>query len=379
MKTRIIGFIAIVAVLVLVLLGSQHRAEPLMVSGFVESDEIRLGSRVGGRVAKVHVEEGRIVKKSDVLVELEPYDLLEREAQYKASYDQARAEHDKFSRGFRDEEKAQAQARVDQLAAKVLKLKNGPRPQEIEAARADLQLAQATLDLAQDAFDRIKNLFEQKAASQDQYDRASKDLRAGQALVTARSENLKLLEAGTRPEEVAEAEAQLEEARQAHALTLSGYRPEEVQAAYAALQSADAALRAVREQLQELSIKSPLDGVVEAVELQPGDLVGANAPVISLLDPESLWVRAYVPEDKLDVERGQVVKVTVDSFPDEEFSGEITFIARDAEFTPSNVQTPEERSKQVFRIKVTIRTGREKLRPGMAADVWLDESAENVD
>jgi multidrug resistance efflux pump len=379
MKTRIIGFIAIVAVLVLVLLGSQHRAEPLMVSGFVESDEIRLGSRVGGRVAKVHVEEGRIVKKSDVLIELEPYDLLEREAQYKASYDQARAEHDKLSRGFRDEDKAQAQARVDQLAAKVLKLKNGPRPQEIEAARADLQLAQATLDLAQDAFDRIKNLFEQKAASQDQYDRAAKDLRAGQALVTARSENLKLLEAGTRPEEVAEAEAQLEEARQAHALTLSGYRPEEVQAAYAALQSADAALRALREQLQELSIKSPLDGVVEAVELQPGDLVGANAPVISLLDPESLWVRAYVPEDKLYVKRGQTVKVTVDSFPDEEFSGEITFIARDAEFTPSNVQTPEERSKQVFRIKVTIRKGREKLRPGMAADVWLDESAENGD
>jgi multidrug resistance efflux pump len=373
MKTRIIGFVAIVAVLVLVLLGSQRRTAPLMVSGFIESDEIRLGSRVGGRVAKVHVEEGTTVKKGDVLVELEPYDLLEREAQYQANYDQARAEHEKLSRGFRDEEKAQAKARVDQLAAKVLMLKNGPRPQEIEAARADLQLAQATLDLAQDAFNRTKGLYEQKAASQDQYDRAFKELQVGKALVAARTEDLMLLEAGTRPEEVAEAEAQLEEARQAHVLTLSGYRPEEVQAAYAAMQSADAALRALREQLQELSIKSPLDGVVEAVELQPGDLVGANAPVISLLDPQSLWVRAYVPEDKLDVERGQTVKVTVDSFPDEEFSGEITFIARDAEFTPSNVQTPEERSKQVFRIKVTIRTGREKLRPGMASDVWLGE------
>ncbi len=377
MKTRIIGFVAIGAVLVLVLLGSQRRTAPLMVSGFVESDEIRLGSRVGGRVSKVYVEEGQAVQKGDVLVQLEPFDLLEREAQYRANYDQARADHEKLSRGFRDEEKAQAKARVDQLAAKVLKLRNGPRPQEIEAARADLELAQATLNLAQDSFERTRNLREQNAATQDQYDRAFKELQVGKALVAARTEDLRLLEAGTRPEEVAEAEAQLEEARQAHALTLSGYRPEEVQAAYAALQSADAALRALREQLQELSIKSPLDGVVEAVELQPGDLVGANAPVISLLDPDSLWVRAYVPEDRLSVDRGQTVKVTVDSFPDEEFSGEITFIARDAEFTPSNVQTPEERSKQVFRIKVTIRTGREKLRPGMAADVWLDERIGN--
>jgi len=152
MKTRIIGFVAIVTVLVLVLMASQHRVRPLMVSGFIESDEIRLGSRVGGRVARVHVEEGQQVTKGDVLVELEPYDLVEREAQYQANYDQARAEHDKLSRGFRDEEKAQARARVDQLAARLLKLRNGPRPQEIEAARADLKLAQATLDLAQEAF-----------------------------------------------------------------------------------------------------------------------------------------------------------------------------------------------------------------------------------
>jgi len=373
MKTRIIGFVAIVTVLVLVLMASQHRVRPLMVSGFIESDEIRLGSRVGGRVARVHVEEGQQVTKGDVLVELEPYDLVEREAQYQANYDQARAEHDKLSRGFRDEEKAQARARVDQLAARLLKLRNGPRPQEIEAARADLKLAQATRDLAQESFDRIKGLYEQQAASQDQYDRAAKELRAGDALVVARSEDLKLLEEGTRPEEIAEAEAQLEEARQAHELTLSGYRLEDVAAAYAAMQSADAALRAVREQLRELSIKSPLDGSVESIDLQPGDLVGANAPVISLLDPNSLWVRAYVPEDKLNLKVGHGVKVTVDSFPGEEFSGVVTYVARDAEFTPSNVQTPEERSKQVFRIKVTIRSGKGRLRPGMAADVWLQE------
>lgn len=372
MQTRVIGIALVVAALVAVLVASQRRHVPLMVSGFVESDEIRLGSRVGGRVAKVHVAEGQEVTRGQKLIELDPYDLLEREAQFQAAWDQARAEHEKLSRGFRDEEKAQARARVDQLAARLEKLKNGPRPQEIEAARADRDLAQATLQLAQEAFDRIQRLYEQNAASQDQFDRAGKELRAGQALVTARAEQLKLLEAGTRPEEIAEAEAQLREADQAALLAENGYRPEEIAAAYAAMQSAEAALRAVREQIRELTIVSPLDGVVEAVELQPGDLVSANAPVISLLDPKSLWVRAYVPEDRLDIERGQRVKVTVDSFPGREFVGEVTFIAREAEFTPSNVQTPEERSKQVFRIKVTIREGADKLRPGMAADVWLE-------
>jgi multidrug resistance efflux pump len=352
-----------------------------MVSGFVESDEIRLGSRVGGRVARVHVAEGQQIAQGQKLVELDAFDLLERESQFKADWDQARAEHERLSSGFRDEEKAQARARVDQLKARLEKLKNGPRPQEIEAARADLDLAQATLQLAQEAHDRIKRLFEQNAASQDQFDRAGKELRVGQAQVTARAEQLELLEAGTRPEEIAEAEAQLREGEQAAQLAERGYRQEEVAAAYAAMQSAEAALRAVQEQLRELTIISPLDGIVEAVELQPGDLVGANAPVISLLDPQSLWVRAYVPEDRLDIEPGQRVKVTVDSFPDREFTGEVTFIAREAEFTPSNVQTPEERSKQVFRIKVTIREGADKLRPGMAADVWLErvESGESME
>jgi multidrug resistance efflux pump len=121
-----------------------------------------------------------------------------------------------------------------------------------------------------------------------------------------------------------------------------------------------------------LRIAAPVDGVVEAVDLQPGDLVSANAPVLSLMDLRELWVRAYVPEDALNVQVGQDVVVTVDSYPDRSFSGKISFVARQAEFTPGNVQTPEERSQQVFRIKVALTEGLDELRPGMAADVWLE-------
>ncbi len=135
-------------------------------------------------------------------------------------------------------------------------------------------------------------------------------------------------------------------------------------------------LEAIRRQKEELSIKSPIDGTIEALDLQPGDMVAPGAPVLSMLDRNKLWVRAYIPQNRIGVQVGNRVRLTVDSYPDEPFEGVVTFVARQAEFTPSNVQTPEERSKQVFRIKVAIENQRDLLRPGMMADVWLDQIGE---
>jgi multidrug resistance efflux pump len=115
--------------------------------------------------------------------------------------------------------------------------------------------------------------------------------------------------------------------------------------------------------------------VVEAVELRPGDIVAANAPALSLLDTAHLWVRAYVPEGQLGrIRLGQQIPLRIDGLPDQRFTGRITFIAPEAEFTPRNVQTPEERSKQVFRTKITLESGQERLRVGMMADVLLGEA-----
>jgi multidrug resistance efflux pump len=202
-------------------------------------------------------------------------------------------------------------------------------------------------------------------------DRAVEELHAAQAMLDVRTKELELLKAGSRPEEIAEAAARLKEAEEALALTRSGYRSEEIEQAKAARDAAQAALDAIRRRKEELTIRSPVPGVIEALELQPGDLVAASAPVLSILDERRLWVRAYVPENRLGITVGQKLWVTVDSFPRARFAAEVTFIARQAEFTPSNVQTPEERSKQVFRIKVTLQEGHDRLHPGMAADVWL--------
>ena len=371
MDKRLVGMAVLAVLLVGVLTYSQRRGEPLHVSGFIEADEIRIGSRVGGRVHRVQAEEGQAVRAGDRLVELEPFQLEELLAEAESQLARAVAVRDKLTAGFRAEEIAQANAHYNQLAAVLERLTNGPRKEDIAAAQALFEQAESALELAKTNYKRTETLFAAKTNQQADLDQATSELRLARATREVRSEELNKLQRGTRPEELAEAKAQLDEANQMWLLRKSGYRAEEVAEASASSSAAEATKQAVRRQIDELVIKAPVDGTVEALELRPGDLVGANAPVISLLDASRLWVRAYVPENRLALKIGDPVAVTVDSFPGERFSGRITFISRQAEFMPGNVQTPEERSKQVFRIKVTLDEGRDRLRPGMSADVWL--------
>jgi multidrug resistance efflux pump len=296
---------------------------------------------------------------------------LEQEAEAQLAAKQA--DYDRLQAGFRAEEQAQAKARVGQLQARLELLVNGPRPQEKEAAKAQLTVAESTLKLAQQNHARVAGLFEKRAAPREQFDEATEKLQAALAMVVVRQQELSLLEAGTRREDIERARAELEEAQQAWALTSAGYRPQEVAAAKAARDGAQAGLAAIRTRKKELRIVAPVDGTVEAQELQPGDLTLPGAPVLTIVDNQRLWVRAYLPENRLNVKFGQRLWVTVDSYPERRFAGKVTFLARQAEFTPSNIQTPEERSKQVFRIKVTLQEGWDVLRPGMSADVWLGD------
>lgn len=371
MLKRAVAFAVVAAAMIAGLMYSQRRIGPVKVSGFIESDEIRLGSRVGGRVHRIRVEEGDRVRNGQVLVELEPFQLLEQKAEALAQLASKRAEFDRLSSGFRVEEVAQAKAHYDQLAATVEKLVNGPRKEDIAAAQAQLELADAELKLATVKHKRTETLLARQAATPADMDQATSELRVAQATVRVRTEELTKLEKGTRAEELAEARAQLEEANQAWKLRKSGYRKEEVAGAKAAVTAAEASLRAIDRQIEELTIRSTADGVVDAVELRPGDLVSANAAAISLIDETRQWVRAYVPENHLNLQIGQKVSVSTDSFPTARFAARISYISRQGEFTPGNVQTPEERSKQVFRIKAVLDEGRDRLRPGMAADVWL--------
>lgn len=371
MIKRVLAIGVIIALLAAFLFYKQHEKKPLKVSGFVEAHEIRVGSRVGGRITSVPAEEGQPVKPGDVLITLEPYDLGDLRAQAAAQVAARRADYERLKSGYRSEEIAQGKAHAADLKAQLDLMIKGPRQEDIAAAQAQLDLSKAQLELAQNDFKRSKSLFDRKIVSQEEFDRTSSQLKVAEQTAHARTEDLDKLKSGSRPEEIEESRARAEEANQALQLMVNGNRAEDIAAAKANLDAAEAALRAIDQQIQELTVRAPVEGTVEAVDLRPGDLISPNAPAISIMDTGELWVRAYLPEDMLGVKLGDKAELTVDSFHGERFAGHITFVAREAEFTPGNVQTPEDRSKQVFRIKVTIDEGRDRLRPGMVADVWL--------
>ncbi len=372
---RIVPILLIAATLVVLLVYSQQRTGPVVVSGFVEADEIRVGSRVGGRVAAVLVEEGNTVSKSAPLIQLEPFDLNERLAESRHSLAKAEAALQKLKTGFRSEEIAQAEARRDQALAALQKLTNGPRPQEITAAEAELALAIAERKLARTTYQRVETLFGKQATDQSDLDAAATKVSVAEETVEARQAQLDLLKDGSRKEDIAQAKARVAETEQQLKLLTNGYRVEEIAEAKAARDAASAAVDAIEQQVTELTVKAPVAAVVEAIDIRPGDLISPNAPAVSLIDRTRLWVRAYVPENHLNLKIGDVMTLRVDSFPLREFTGKLVYVAPQAEFTPGNVQTPEERSKQVFRIKLQLTDGLDILRPGMQADVILPDGA----
>jgi multidrug resistance efflux pump len=255
---------------------------------------------------------------------------------------------------------------------------NGPRRQEIDAARADLDAAAADYEVAKANFARLEQLTHSGVASRQDYDNAKATLDRSRGRRDAAKQRLDLLLAGTRSEEVARAREQYRQAVARKELMERGARKEDIAAAQAQLNRARASLQQIETQISELEVKSPSDAYVEVLQLRPGDLLTSNAPVATLVELNRLWVRVFVPEPDVGFVRNaksleKEVSVTVDSFPKETFKGRIEFISSKGEFTPRNVQTREERNHQMFAVRVRVDNSSKTLNAGMAADVTIEK------
>jgi HlyD family secretion protein len=119
-------------------------------------------------------------------------------------------------------------------------------------------------------------------------------------------------------------------------------------------------------------LKSPLSGVVLSKAAEVGEFILAGAPVVTVASMDTVWLRAYIPEAHLgSVKLGQPVQVTTDTYAGKVYEGRVTFIASEAEFTPKNVQTEEQRVKLVYRIKVDVPNPDMELKPGMPAEAFI--------
>ena len=180
------------------------------------------------------------------------------------------------------------------------------------------------------------------------------------------------------------AEAELEKAKKDHERAaflyengaISAQLMDNAQKAYDVgryrVQEATAALRTSEARLHDTAIHAPVSGVVLRKSIEAGETVGAGTPVLAIGDLENPWIKVYVKEDKLGlVKLGQKAEVTVDSYPGKVYDGTVTYISSEAEFTPKNVQTQEERVKLVFGVKVSVKNEKDELKPGMPADVKI--------
>lgn len=370
---RILIFLIVGIAMLALVLYSQYREESRFVSGTIEAEQIRLGSRLGGRVEKVHVREGATVKAGQPLIELESFDLDEQEQQALEQLREKTAFHDEVVAGLRSEEVEQARLRYEEALASEKLVIAGPRPEEIKAAENRLKAAQAELQLAKREFDRISEAFQENSVSRSAFDTAEEKFTAAMANVSVRENELEILKAGPRPEEIDMAKARTQSLRLQWELARKGNRSERILQAKAARDAAQAALERIREQKKELVIRAPRAGTVDALDLYPGDLVAPNAPVVTLVSDDSLRVRTYVPQRYLNFRVGSRVKITVDSLPRKRFAGQVLSIASQAEFIPKNVQTAADRVDQVYRTRILIVNPVETLHPGMTVNVWFDQ------
>ena len=296
----------------------QSAREPVF-HGNVDIREVRLGFRVQGRVLEVLKEEGDPVRAGEILARIdpEPYDYAVQRLQ------------------------AQLEART----ARLQELENGARPEEIERSRKNLAAAQAVLENAELIHERQKELVATKTVPRQDYD-------------TARADWLN-------------AEAQRDAAQSALDLLLAGARQEQIDQAGAEVQTARASLEEALIRLQDTELRAAEPGVVLTRVVEPGSMVQAGSPALTISLDHPVRVRAYVPEPRLGlVFPGRKVLVFTDSRSDP-YHGHVGDVSPRAEFTPKSVETEDLRTSLVYRFRAVVDDPDQGLRQGMPVTVRL--------
>lgn len=371
----------------------KHRNDDtsLRFSGNIEVTESQMSFRIPGRLEERLVEEGDSVAARQTLARLEKTDQTIALAQATANMAYAEAVLAELEAGSRKEDIDRAEAKVMQARHSLTELRNGTRIQEIKSARADLDSAMAAeqsaivrLKQAKIDLDRYVNLFKEKSVSKNALETyqilqetSENQVKEARARTRAANQNLELLQAGPRIEQIDRAEAALQQAEAEYALIKAGPRTETLEQARAKVQVAAETVKQARQQLNYTELSAPMDGVVLSTAAEAGEYLNPASPVLTLGRMDKPWLRAYIHESDLGrIKLGQEVSVTTDAFADKRYAGRVSYISSQAEFTPKTVQTFEERVKLMYRIKVLLDNPENQLKPGMPADGVIDLGAQ---
>jgi len=344
----------------------------LLVTGTIEATQVEVSAKYGGRIVALLAREGDRVTPGQLLVRLDDPELRAEVQRNEAAVRTTEAQLRDLLAGAREEEIEEARAAAARARAQLDDLLAGSRREEIEQARQSLKSATATREWAERDFRRAEELFKRELIAHQEVDRARQAYEVAAAQERSAREYLELTLAGPRPYQVDAARAQLKTAQDRLNLLLAGPRPHQVEAARAQLGQAQAALALARSRLKETEITAPISGVVLRKNLELGETANPGVSILTLVNPNDLWLRAYVPETEIGrIKVGQPARLKIDAFKDRAFVGRIVEIASEAEFTPKNVQTQKERVNLVFRIKIGVDNPEGLLKPGMPADAEI--------
>jgi HlyD family secretion protein len=323
--------------LTLVLFAVACKDEPdpnlVRVSGHVEATDVRVAPEVGGRIVNLAVKEGDRVEVGTLVLRLDP-----RDAQL--AIERARA----------DQHAAEAQLEL---------LQAGSRPEDIrqsdaqaQAARDEAQAARAELAASETDLQRFEALLESNAGSRKQRDDARTRRDVARERVQASDSRLRAAEQGTQK-------------------LRAGARPQEIDAARARLASAAAQVATAEELLKDSEVTSPARGIVSEKLAEAGEVIAPRSPVLVITDLDNAWADVYVPEPVIPrLRMGQAAKIFTDA-GGSGLQGSVTYISPKAEFTPRNVQTAEERSKLVYRVRISIDNKEGVLKAGMPIEAEI--------
>jgi HlyD family secretion protein len=325
-----IGLVAflVVALVEMIVIGYgfwlKHQANQphlLHLSGTIEATTSSVGFNVGGRVMSRPVDEGDVVHQGQVLAILDDTTLREQVRAREAELAVARAAH--------------------------LDTRQGPRASEIQAGKATLAQARALAAASADRRARTIRLFKGGGISSIEYTHTLHNDDEARARVDEANARLKSLLEGTRPAQIAQAAARVKQA--------------------------EAALALAQANLAYATVRSPMEGVVLAKHVEPGEVVAPGAGAVTIAKLNDVYLRVYVPEAQLGlIKLGQKAGVKTDTYPGKVYPGRVSYLSSEAEFTPRTVQTPEERVKLVYRVKIDVPNPAFDLKPGMPADAVIE-------
>ncbi len=360
--------------------GSENR---LSVSGNLELTQVDISFKVPGKLVELNVDEGSWVKKGMVIARIDREQVERQRTRDVAGVDSAESQLTQsqtsvqWQRQTLESDVALRKAELRAVQAQLDQLLAGSRPQEIQQARAAVIDAKAQHDQAQADWERAQDLFKNDDISRQQYDQYRTKLESTAASQMQAEEKLALVVEGPRKEDIEAARAQVARAQAAIASSEANRlelrrREEDLMARRADIARARAQVAMTQTQIEDTVVVAPIDGVVLVKSAEVGEVLAAGTTVVTIGDIDHPWLRAYINETDLGrVKLGETAKLTTDSFPGKTYPGRVSFISSEAEFTPKQIQTREERVKLVYRIKIDVDNRSHDLKSNMPVDAEI--------